>query len=85
MLYAVEPSQVFCIISLRTDCCKVLPLRAAHGFGLKVTPGLLRQTDDAFCKIKREWWLIEVEQIHQPFVLSPNVQAGAEQLFKQLQ
>ena len=56
----------------------------AHGFGLKVTPGLLRQTDDAFCKIKREWWLIEVEQIHQLFVLSPNVQAGAEQLFKQL-
>ena len=44
----------------------------------------LRQTDDAFCKIKREWWLIEVEQIHQPFVISPAVQAGAEQLLKQL-
>ena len=57
---------------------------AAHGFGLKGTLGLLRQTDDAFCKIKREWRLIEVEQIHQPFVLSPTVQAGAEQLFKQL-
>ena len=57
---------------------------AAHGFGLKGTLELLRQTDDAFCKIKREWWLIEVEQIHQPFVLSPAVQAGAEQLFEQL-
>jgi len=45
---------------------------------------LLRQTDDAFCKIKREWWLIEVEQIHQPFVLSPAVQAGAEQFLEQL-
>ena len=58
---------------------------AAHGFGLKGTLGLLRQTADAFCKIKRESWLIEVEQIHQPFVISPTVPAGAEQLFKQLQ
>ena len=56
----------------------------AHGFGLSGALGLLLQTDEAFCATQREWWLIEIEQLQQPYTLSASVRDGAQRLLLQL-
>ncbi len=52
----------------------------AHQLGVAGNLALLLRTDEAFRKTRRQWYLIEIEQIDAPFTLSKGVQQTAEAL-----